>query len=121
MIYAVLILLLTTLGIMHEKYKAAKKEENIDKPNFGGEYVDIGFGFKEEWIWVEDGSDLIEKCWISIIKQDGGHLVQITKDPVSNAIEQWDSDSIREIEVAIELFKAGYSVYGEVQVNNEMR
>jgi hypothetical protein len=95
-------------------------DESKYVPRYQGRWVNKGKGYHENWVW-EDKVVPLRKYWVNVFKQGkDSYAIVVALESSEFALEYVDCNTFKEVERAIEIYRACYQVLGEVSVDKEL-
>jgi hypothetical protein len=96
-----------------------RNKSNTYVPNPEGHWVNKGTEYEELWEWWEPESSKIP-YYVSILDDEGKYIIVIDELPPNQIIEHVDCFGRREVEIAVSLYYAYYTVLGNVTIANHV-
>jgi hypothetical protein len=100
--------------IMRERAKSKYK------PLYNGHWVNKGTFDNENWIWKEDRKVVrIRPLYVCVFEMDTDFIIMVCQHPKDMAVGVVQCEDDVDVERAIIILKASYSVLGNVIINKE--
>ncbi|MNC30652.1 hypothetical protein D3C75_789410 [compost metagenome] len=94
--------------------------EDTYEPRSKGKWVNKGKGYNEKWEWEEKIVDLPTTYWVNVFKSGPSvYAIVVAKDKSEFALEYVDCSNLKEVGRATSMYRAYYSCFGTVTVDNE--
>lgn len=100
-------------------FNEVEEERNREKyiPKYDGQWVNKGSRYNENWEWKDNSPKTLRPYWVLVFNYEDDYIITIGFHPRKNAIDGCECENDREVEIAISLLQAKYSVLGNVIVN----